>query len=302
MELELIVKTDLTRDIPTEIPTNIDELKVALAERLDRYNKLIITDESIQEGKKDRARLNALKTAIDNRRKEVKKAFNAPVAKFESEVKELTALIDAPIQAIDRQLEVYEEKRKEEKQGDIDAIWSEFLAEDKVPAGITLAKIFDPKWLNATVSPASIKKTMEERFAQIARDLVVCDGLDAFNFEARETYLDTLDLGRALTEVHRLREQEEKRKAWEAEQARRKAAQDAAEAARTVCPPVSTPEPQTPPVASQEAPVASQKAPVDAEKQDETVYRLRLELQVTMKQANALKAFLADNNINYHKI
>ena len=42
--------------------------------------------------------------------------------------------------------------------------------------------------------------------------------------------------------------------------------------------------------------------PLDKPEETETVYKLKLEFYVTRVQANALKAFLEDNNINYTKI
>lgn len=292
--MELKVTTDLATAIPSEIVFNFEELKMTLAERLDHYNHLIITDDSIREGKADRAKLNALVNALDARRKEVKKACLAPYEKFEAQVKELQSLVKVPIAAIDKQLAAYEVQRREEKKAEIEAAWREYLAENKVPAGITLSAISDPKWLNATVSIETIKKTMEERFEQIEKDLAVIAGLPAFNFEAQETYLDTLDLGRAVSEAQRLNALEQKRKEWEAEQARRKAAQEAARATETVQPTVSTPEAQTPTVEA--------VAPQEEAEPTETVYALRLELQVTKSQAADLKAFLVERGINHYKI
>ena len=292
--MELKVTTDLATAIPSEIVFNFEELKTTLAERLDHYNHLIITDDSIREGKADRAKLNALVTALDTRRKEVKKACLAPYEKFEVQVKELQSLVKVPIAAIDKQLNLYEEQRKAEKDAQIQAVWDGFLANCNVPAGITLAKIYDPKWLNATVSIETVKKTMEARLEQIAKDLAVIEGLPAYNFEANEMYLNTLDLGRAVSEAQRLTALEQKRKEWEAEQERLKAAQEAARATETVQPTVSTPDVQTPAV----EPVAPQE---EAEP-TETVYTLRLEMHVTKRQAADLKAFLVANNIQHNKI
>ena len=292
--MELKVTTDLAKAIPSEISFNFEELKLTLTERLDHYNHLVITEDGIKEGRADRAKLNKLKTAIETRRKEIKNACMAPYNAFEIQVKEITALIDKPIAAIDNQLAAYEEKRKAEKKAEIKAVWDEFLADNKVPTGIALSTIADPKWMNATVSIETIRKTMAARFEQIANDLTVIAGLPAFNFEAQETYLDTLDLGRAVREAQRLTEQAEKRKAWEEEQERRRTAQEAARATETVQPTVSTPEAQAPAVES----VAPQEEPEPTE----SVYVLRLELQVTKNQAAALKAFLIENGINHYKI
>lgn len=293
MAMELKVTTDLATAIPSEIVFNFEELKMTLAERLDHYNHLVITEDSIQEGKADRAKLNALVKALEDRRKEVKKACLVPYEKFEIKEKELVSLVMAPIAAIDKQLNLYEVQRRAEKEAEIKAIWDEYLADNKVPAGITLNKIFNDKWLNASVKPNAIRKEIAESLEKIANDLAAIKNLPAHAFEAEELYKNTLDLSRAIGEAHRLTEQDERRKEWEAEQERRRAAQEAARATETAQPTVSTPEVQAPAVEA----VATQEEPEPTE----TVYALRLELQVTKNQAADLKAFLLERGITYNR-
>lgn len=294
MAMELKVTTDLATAIPSEISFNFEELKMTLAERLDHYNHLVITEDSIQEGKADRAKLNALVKALEDRRKEVKKACLVPYEKFEIKEKELVSLVMAPIAAIDKQLNLYEVQRRAEKEAEIKAIWDEYLADNKVPAGITLNKIFNDKWLNASVKPNAIRKEIAESLEKIVNDLAAIKNLPAHAFEAEELYKNTLDLSRALGEAHRLTEQDERRKEWEAEKERRQAAKEAARATETVQPTVSTPEVQTPAVEA--------VAPQEEAEPTETVYALRLELQVTKSQAADLKAFLVERGINHNKI
>lgn len=292
--MELKVTTDLATAIPSEISFNFEELKLTLAERLDHYNHLVITDDSIQEGKADRAKLNALVNALDTRRKEVKKACLAPYEKFEAQVKELQSLVKVPIAAIDKQLNLYEEQRKAEKEAAIKDIWDGYLADNKVPAGINLRQIFNDKWLNASVKMNAIQKEIDERLEKIANDLAAIKNLPTHAFEAEEVYKNTLDLSRALGEAHRLTEQDERRKAWEEEQARRKAAQEATRATETARPTVSTPEVQTPAVEA--------VAPQEEAEPTEVVYNLNLSLLVTKSQAAELKAFLIERGIKYNKI
>lgn len=294
MAMELNITTDLTTAIPSEISFNFEELKEWLEERLDHYNHLVITEDSIQEGRADRAKLNALVNALEDRRKEVKKACLVPYEKFKKKEKELVTLVKSPIAAIDKQLAAYEEKRRAEKEAEIKAIWDEYLTDNKVPAAINLNQIFNEKWLNASVKPNAIRKEIVERLEKISNDLAAIKNLPAHAFEAEEVYKNTFDLSRALAEAHRLTEQDERRKEWEAEKERRQAAQEAARATETVHPTVSTPEAQTPAVEA----VAPQKEPEPTE----TVYALRLELQVTKSQAAELKAFLIERGIKYDRL
>ena len=48
--MEFIMSTDLTTALPKEIGFNFEELKAELAEKLDYYNNLVVTEDTIKEG------------------------------------------------------------------------------------------------------------------------------------------------------------------------------------------------------------------------------------------------------------
>lgn len=97
------------------IDFNFDEMKAELSTNLEKYKNLVITEDKTKEAKADRAKLNKLKEAIENKRKEVKKLCLQPYADFETKVKELVALIDEPILQIDTAVKGYEQRKKDEK-------------------------------------------------------------------------------------------------------------------------------------------------------------------------------------------
>lgn len=276
--MEFKITTDLTTAIPQEIAFNFDEMKAWLAERLEHYNSLVITEDSIKAGKDDRATLNKLRTAIDTRRKEIKKQCMAPYDAFEAKVKELTALIDQPIGAIDAQLKAYEEMRREEKQQKVAEAYDKIVPE-ALREIIPLTMIFSPKWLNASTTMKSIEEDLADRVKRTNTDMMVLDTVEPeYATAVRETYMRTLDIEKAMNQKKALQAAAEAFKQRE----EAKAAQEAEWAAQAAC------EPEIAPVAPQ---------PVE-----ETVYLLRLEMQLTLDQANALKTFLKNHNIKYTKI
>src|SRR5574344_92356 len=56
--MQLILKTDLEKQIPAKIEWNNDELKTELSEKLKDYKNLVVTEDTIQSAKGDRAELN----------------------------------------------------------------------------------------------------------------------------------------------------------------------------------------------------------------------------------------------------
>lgn len=267
--LELQMNTAL-EELPRELSFNFDELKAELIAQLDRYNGLVITEDAIKVGKEDRAKLNKLKTAIENRRKEIKKQWNEPYTRFEAKIKEIVALIDQPIAAIDSQLNAYEDQRKKEKECQIYDIYHEVVPAE-IQGILIFDRIFDQKWLNKGVSVESIKDELEILANRVQSDVEALKTVDPEHAAAvRREYYRTLDLGTAMRCLTELRE--------------------AAAAIKQEAPTNNQPEPEKPAEAVQE-PQTSEK-----------LYKLRLEFDITQNQAAALKQYLIDNGIAFRKI
>lgn len=201
-----------------EIGWNHEELKAEIAEKVKDYTGLVYTENQIKEAKSDRAKLNKLVKALEDKRKEIKKLCLEPYDKFEKQIKEVIEIINEPIALIDGQVKEYEEQKKKEKQEEITNL---FDSKDK-PAWLKLQSIFDTKWLNATKSMSQVEKEIDEKIEKINADIKTLESLPEFSFEAIETYKNCFDLSRAIAEGQRLAEiqkrKEEQRKAEEQEE------------------------------------------------------------------------------------
>ena len=279
-QLELIMSTDL--DHLPEIGFNFDELKAAIEDRMARYSSIVVTPDTIKDGKADRALLNKFREALESRRKEVKKQCLAPYNAFEAKIKELVALVDSPIAAIDTQLKAYEEQRKEARMIELEAMYDSILPE-KLREIAPFVRVLDQKWLNATTSMTAVQAEMQAIAERTANDLLVLDMVEPkYILAVRAVYIKTHDIGAAIRHRDELRAAEE--------------------VFNRAAPTVNPPEEEKPSEAVQNAQTAPEPAPEPAAEASPKLYRLRLEMQLTMEQANALKKFLADNNITYQKI
>lgn len=277
--LELHMTTDID-SLPRELSFNFDELKAGLTAQLERYNGLIVTEDTIREGKDDRAKLNKLKTAIDTRRKEIKKQWNEPYTVFEGKIKEVLALIDAPIQAIDKQLDAYEEKRKAEKEDEIYDLYHEIVPSE-VKGILLFDRIFEARWLNKGVSMDEIEQSIINLTIRVQNDMLAIKEVEPEHAPAvRAEYYKTLDLGAAMRHLTTLRETAEAMK----EEVKAQTQPEPEKPAEAVQEPQRTPEPQTAPA------------------EDEKTYTYRLELGMTQKQAAELKQYLIANGINFKQI
>lgn len=229
-DLTLVINNPDEGHFLKSIGWNKDEIKKAVISITEQYKGLAYTEEQLQEAKADRAKLNAMKNDISERRTQVRKALLEPYEKFDAEVKEVVALIDEPIAMIDEQIVAYEERTKEEKRQALEKFFSENRAD--LPELITFDKIFNPKWLNKTASLSSCKKEIKKAIEDITTDLTaIRSSLDErYSLYAEEFYLKReMNLSHALAEANHIQEMdrkaEEERKAKEQAQKEREEAQ-----------------------------------------------------------------------------
>ena len=182
-----------------ELTFNFEELKTDLTERLAYYTSLVVTEDAITEAKADRATLNKLKAALDEKRKEVKRQCLAPYDQFEKKIKELIALVDQPVAAIDSQLKAFEAAKKEEKQAAIVELYNTLVGE-YLRTVIPLERIQKKDWLNATKPISKIKEEISEIVVGVTCDLEVLNTMEVDDYSpaVRAKYIETLDLSKAL--------------------------------------------------------------------------------------------------------
>lgn len=190
------------------IKFNYEELKGGLTASLERYQNLVYTPENIKEAKDDRATLNALKKSLNDEKIKIKKEFEVPYKDFEDKIKELIELVDKPASEIDKQVKVFEEQEKAKKREVINTIYSENIG--AYAELISLEKLYDPRWENKTYKETDITKEIQDVVKKADSDLkVIMDLKSEFEFQIKDTYFKTLDLGQALVEKQRLEKQKE---------------------------------------------------------------------------------------------
>ena len=94
----------VVNQVPGEVSWNFQEVKDRLETALSEYQGMVYTDDTIKTAKSDVANLRALAKTIEDRRKEVKEKCLEPYSVIEKQAKELVALIEKPIAAINEQV------------------------------------------------------------------------------------------------------------------------------------------------------------------------------------------------------
>ena len=177
----------IVKQIEGTIDGNFDALKAQVLEVADKYKGLVVTEDTLAGAKKDRAELNKLKTKIDTVRKEAKTEFMKPYQTFEAKVKELIAIVDEPINAIDVQTKEIENKRKAEKQAHIRELYEANIGTFK--EYIPLEAVKNDKWDNATYKDADIIYDISEKVQSVKEDFAVIEKMPGNVEELKKYYV-----------------------------------------------------------------------------------------------------------------
>ena len=281
--------------IPEKISFNYEELKAELTEKVAFYETLVYTDDQVKDAKADRATLNKLKKTLNDERIRREKEYMQPFNEFKAQVNEIIGIIDKPIAVIDKQVKEFEDQKKANKQNAIEELFATIGFQNFV----TLEKIWDPKWLNASVSMKSIEEQMRARMYQIGDDVFTLSQLPEFGFEATEVFKQTLDINKAIKEAQRMAEitkakadAEAKKKA--AEESRKAEEERKAKEIKEEQTVIAPAEPNEQAVTPSE-PVQSA---------DSTPERMlvRFEVLLTTEDAYALKEFFKSRSIEFKAI
>lgn len=281
--------------IPEKISFNYEELKAELTEKVAFYETLVYTDDQVKDAKADRAALNKLKKTLNDERIRREKEYMQPFNEFKAQVNEIIGIIDKPIAVIDKQVKEFEDQKKVNKQNAIEELFATIGFQNFV----TLEKIWDPKWLNASVSMKSIEEQMRSRMYQIGDDVLTLHNLPEFGFEATEVYKQTLDINKAIKEAQRMAEiakakAEAAAKKKAAEEARKaeeeRKAKEIKEEQRVIVPTEPHEQAVTPPEPVQSADSTQERMVV------------KFEVLLTTEDAYALKEFFKSRSIEFKAI
>lgn len=101
--------------MPEKIQFNYSELKAWIADRSHEYSTIVYTDDDIGQAKEDRADLNRLKKALNDRRIQIEKEYMKPFGEFKAQINEIIGMLDEPAKLIDQRVKEYEQAKKDEK-------------------------------------------------------------------------------------------------------------------------------------------------------------------------------------------
>jgi hypothetical protein len=243
MEIRLVNPTE--DGFLQRIDWNKAELEENVRSIVAAYQGLVYTEDTVSDAKNDRAALRKLLNEIEDRRKLVKKKCMEPYEVFESDLKDVTALIKEQISIIDGQVKEYENSVKEEKKARLQDVYAEAIGE--LAEVLPFERVFEAQYLNVSFKESKAATEIREKVQRVKSDLAAIDALDSkYKLNAKDVYVRTLDMSKAMAENARLikfeeqmeadrkrkAEEEERRRAEAEERRRQEAERIAAERAK----------------------------------------------------------------------
>lgn len=209
-ELSLVISNPKEGEFLKKIIWNKDEFMKLINDVVDEYKGLTYTEDQMKSAKQDRAKLNAMKTAISKRRVEVKKAIMTPYDEFEKEVKEVTEPIDKTIDMIDSLVKEYEDRIRKEKQKKLKQHFIEKAGD--VAKILVFETIFNKDWLKTSVSIRKACEEIDKKIDRFMKDMktieTTCE--EKYQTAAKDKYMKHMDISEALAEASSLKALDDK--------------------------------------------------------------------------------------------
>ena len=274
--IEFMVQEDFINNLPA-IVSNLEQVEQwAIAQTESDRNLILSTEEDFEMARERCAKLNKQIKLIEDKRKEIKKAYNQPYDVFEKASKRVTSVLSTARESLWSQVTKAEDEQKEKKKARLKDFWDK-LNGDAIGGYRTFEQIFDSKWLNKGTKLETACAEMEKIFKEIVSDIMAIRSL---NSEFQVSLIEHYKAGHGISEViaynNRLiesKKQAEINLSWHSE-----------------------PDPQ---LVKKEENLPQENAPIE---ETEEIRRVEFWVEGTPEKIKQLGQYIRENGLKYGKI
>lgn len=293
---------ELPEVVAEPIVVDFTALKNRLVVTLEDYKNIAVTEETLSIAKKKQKEMASMRSQLDDFRKTVKRAYTEPLEMFESQIKSLIQLVNDTEKILKDDIQVFDDKRREEKKRIAELIIDELVGEyglnEKYAGQIELKK----KYMNLTAKEADIRadveaqvmslKQQQDNEESIKKTIVAAVEMQNKGITAKlipDVYISLI--GKLPTDeiIDRILKRGEEIQTMEREAEHRKAVQEAAR------------QPESEEKTEQEEQVQKQeKTPENGnENGNKDIYKVTYVVTGNAEQMQSVSKFLKDNGISY---
>lgn len=154
---------ELPKVVAKPIVVDFNALKSRLVVTLEDYKNIAVTEETLSIAKKKQKEMASMRSQLDDFRKKVKRAYTEPLEMFESQIKSLIQLVNDTEKILKDDIQVFDDKRREEKKKIAELIIDELVGEyglnEKYAGQIELKKRF----MNLTAKESDTRADIESQ-------------------------------------------------------------------------------------------------------------------------------------------
>lgn len=162
---------ELNKTLPI-IKMNFSEVKASIEEAMKKYDGLVVTEEELAGCKSTQKQLAGYRTKLDTYRKSVKKEMTKPIKDFENECNTLIDLVKQAEDPIKEGIEVFNQKRRDEKRIEAEEIIVENIEEYKLNDKYMLQLTVLDKYTMLSSKPKDVKTDIEQRAFILSQDQI----------------------------------------------------------------------------------------------------------------------------------
>ena len=108
-----LIQLQEIKTIPAIITFDFEAVRAQVSEHLSKYENIVLTDESVKDGKELIKEINVTRKALDEARKNEAKKASEPIKAFEASMKELISLHDTLLDNLRVQIAKFEAEQKQ---------------------------------------------------------------------------------------------------------------------------------------------------------------------------------------------
>lgn len=110
--MNALAKLEEIKTIPASISFDFDSVKALVVAHLERFANIVVTEDTVKEGKELIKEINTTRKALEDARKNEAKKASEPIKAFEANMKELVSLHDTLLDNLRVQIAKFEDEQK----------------------------------------------------------------------------------------------------------------------------------------------------------------------------------------------
>jgi hypothetical protein len=164
MELQTIENLDIIVNYQQAlIEFDNAELIRLTTQTVGKYKDLVVTEDIVTDITKEVASLNKLFKKLDDKRKDIKKDYTKPLTVFEDKIKLATGMITDVVDKLKLQLQVFEDKRKDDVRLQIVEFIKEIVTEHNLLDKYASQMQIHDQYLNKTAKIKEVKDSLHQQ-------------------------------------------------------------------------------------------------------------------------------------------